>query len=498
MTRILVAEAALEISSFNPALSHYADFVIRRGEGVLAAHHHARSATAGALAVWAERGGVEVIPTYSARALSSAGTLAQADWERLASEFLDALRAAPPVDAVYFSLHGAMAAQQEDDPEGYLLEQARRILGERIPIVASYDLHGILTARMLRHGDALSVYYTYPHVDSYETGARAAKLLLRILDEGVKPVTARIFIPALVRGKELITATGVIGHAVRAAQEATQRPGVLAAGLFWGNPFTDVRELGTNSFCTTDNDPALAESVARRIADLFWQHHAQMREALTPLDEAVRIASATREGTTILMDAADAPSSGASGDSNAILREMLRQGYAGRALLPIVDAPAVRAARAAGVGQRVRVRLGGTVDPRFVPVEVEGTVHMLTDGHLHPETSGHEWYAGDTAVLKAGALTIIITSRAVSLHDRSLFWAHGEDPKHFDAVVVKCPHCQPHMFQEWAAAYVNVDAPGSTSADVRTLGHTRCPRPMFPLDENVAFSPHVEIYRRGA
>ena len=32
------------------------------------------------------------------------------------------------------------------DPEGYLLAVARRILGERIPIVCSYDLHGILTA----------------------------------------------------------------------------------------------------------------------------------------------------------------------------------------------------------------------------------------------------------------------------------------------------------------------------------------------------------------
>jgi len=63
-------------------------------------------------------------------------------------------------------------------------------------------------------------------------------------------------------------------------------------------------------------------------------------------------------------------------------------------------------------------------------------------------------------------------------------------------VVVKCPHCEPHMFKEWAAAYVNVDAPGATSADVRSLGHTRCPRPMWPLDEGVEFEPRVEVYRR--
>jgi len=47
-----------------------------------------------------------------------------------------------------------------EDPEGYLLEQARRILGEEIPFVTSLDLHGILTDRMLTHNDAVVIYHT--------------------------------------------------------------------------------------------------------------------------------------------------------------------------------------------------------------------------------------------------------------------------------------------------------------------------------------------------
>ena len=160
MPRILIAECKLEVSSFNPALSHYEDFAIARGDDLLRHHAAAPSEVAGALSVFRARGQVEVVPTYSARALSSAGTLAAADWARLAGELLDSLRQAPPVDAAYFALHGAMAAEGEDDPEGYLLQEARAILGERIPFVASYDLHGILTARMLRHTDAFTVYHT--------------------------------------------------------------------------------------------------------------------------------------------------------------------------------------------------------------------------------------------------------------------------------------------------------------------------------------------------
>ena len=49
------------------------------------------------------------------------------------------------------------------------------------------------------------------------------------------------------------------------------------------------------------------------------------------------------------------------------------------------------------------------------------------------------------------------------------------NPK-FDLVVVKSPHCQQHMFAAWCGRLINVDAPGSTSANLPTLGHTRCRR----------------------
>ena len=38
----------------------------------------------------------------------------------------------------------------------------------------SLDLHGILTDRMVEHSDAIVAYHTYPHVDFFETGQRAA------------------------------------------------------------------------------------------------------------------------------------------------------------------------------------------------------------------------------------------------------------------------------------------------------------------------------------
>ena len=497
MPTILVAECKQEVSSFNPLPSHYGDFRTDWGEDILHLHRGGILEMGGALSVFDARPDVHLVPTYSARARTSAGTLATADFRRIATEFLDPLRETPGVDGVYFSLHGAMAAEDEPDPEGYLLTEARKNLGERVPIVISLDLHAVLTDRMLEQSDGLTSLHTYPHQDFFDTGVRAANLLLKILDGQTRPVTARVFIPALVRGDELITETGLLGRFIRQAQGIQAAPHGLAAGMLIGNPFTDVPELGSCSYATTDNDPKLAEANALGLARGFWEVRHALHAELFSLDEAMRIAIET-PGTTILTDAADAPSSGATGDSNAILRGLLNAGYSRPALLPIVDAPAVQAAMAAGIGATIRVPLGGTLDPgRFEPLTLEADVRMLSDGHYSSEYSDRRTDAGPTAVLGAGPITIVVTSRTVSLTDRSLFLAHGQDPKRFGAIVVKSPHCRAEFFSAWASKVMTVDVPGSTSANLPYLGHTKVRRPIFPLDEGVTFAPKARVFQRG-
>ncbi|MFO0906252.1 MAG: M81 family metallopeptidase [Pirellulales bacterium] len=497
MPRVLVAECKQEVSTFNPAPSRFADFRAARGDELLRHHRRCREELGGALSVFDGDASIELAPALGLSANTSGGVLAAEDFRQLCTEFLNAIREAGPVDAAYLSLHGAMQAEGEDDPEGYLLEQARKLLGESIPFVVSLDLHGILTDKMLQHSDAVVAYHTYPHVDFFETGARAARLLLRILSGEVRPVTARVKIPALVRGDELITATGSIRHAVDRAKAIEASPQGLSAALMWGNPFTDVPELRTSSFVVTNDDPELASRLALELAELFWQHHEKMRVPLTSLEESVRQAAAVSSGTVVMMDAADATSSGASGDSNAILAELVRQSYPGRALAPIVDPAAVQQAFRAGVGATIDAQVGGALDPgRFQPLPLRAQVRMLSDGKFFSESFGWPWDSGPTAVLQSNNLTLVVGTRPVSLFDRSWFYAHGQDPRRFDLVVVKSPHCEQHMFAAWCAKLIHVDAPGSTSANVKALGHRKCPRPMFPLDPEVPFQPQVELHRR--
>jgi len=311
-------------------------------------------------------------------------------------------------------------------------------------------------------------------------------------------VTAKVAIPALVRGDELITETGSFGQSIRMAQQVEMSAKGLSAGMFIGNPFTDVPCLQSYSFVVTDNDEETAEREAIRIARSFWANHERMQVPLVSLAEMSQQLQHPTPGTTAIVDAADATSSGASGDSNAMLRELIKSKYRGRTLIPMVDAGAVKDAFGVGVGAQVQTAVGGSLDPtRFEPLMIQGTVRLISDGRFRSESFGEEWMAGPTAVLECDNWTLVIGSRAVSLYDRSFFYAHGQNPKNFDAVVVKSPHCQHHMYAEWCERMIHVDAPGSSSANLPYLGHRRCPRPIFPLDKEVTFQPKAKIFRRG-
>ncbi|MCC6704336.1 MAG: M81 family metallopeptidase, partial [Thermomicrobiales bacterium] len=495
------AECKQEVSTFNPALSGRHDFVYSSGDDIAAFHDGIDSEIGGALEVFREAG-AEIVGGYSARAISSAGTLAADAWDSLAADFLDGMERAWSTggfDGIYLSMHGAMCAQNESDPEGYLLQETRRIVGEAVPIVCSFDLHGIVTERMLSHIDGFTAYWTYPHNDFADTGARAARLLLRIIRDGVEPVMALVRVPALVRGDELITATGLIKGRIDECQ-AFEAAGGLSGSMFWGNPFTDVPELSSYAIMISDGDEQFAIDAATKSATNFWADRAAMQAPLIGIEAAVERAQALKDsvgGTVVLIDAADATSSGASGDSNAILRGLIKVGYDGSVLFPIVDAPAVEAAIAAGIGSTITVKLGGTLDPaRFEPLEVEAYVRLLSDGRMFSETFGVEWYGGKTAVLEIGKMVVCVTSRAVALLDRTIFYACGQDPKRFDCVIQKSPHCRYELFAEWATELIGVDAPGSTSANLPYLGHTVCARPMYPMEPDATFTPEPNVFRR--
>lgn len=487
--RILIAELKQETATFNPARTHYDDFRIHFGDDILRAYRGTKTELAGAIDTFEACGNIDIVPTMAAAAVSG-GPIVTADLDRLLRELVEAIAKQGRVDGAYLCFHGAMAGEDEGDPEGQVLGRIRRVLG-RIPIVVSLDLHAVLTDRLVELADVLVPFHTYPHIDQYETGQRAAGNLLKLLTGAVKPTTARVKLPMLVRGDELLTATGKYGEAIRMCQAIEAAPGGLAAGVIIGNAFTDVPDLQSNVLVTTDNDVERARREAEGIARFMWQHRRLFVAQLNSLDEALRLANGA-QGLTVFSDAADATASGAAGDSNAILRGFLDSRFPKRSLVPIVDAPAADRAWAAGVGTTIKVSLGGTRDPgRFTPLEVTAVVKSLADGNFRYE-DGTMARAGRVAVLGVGNIDVLVSERSVYVVGRNVFLAHGLDPHSYDVVVVKSPNGFRTHYESIAARIVPVDVPGATSANLKSLPYRNCVRPIFPLDEDVkpAFTLH--------
>ncbi|MBP85970.1 MAG: microcystin degradation protein MlrC [Planctomycetaceae bacterium] len=482
MQRILIAEVKQETATFNPALTLYDDFRIYRGTEIVEKYRGTSTELSGAFDVFDERGGIVVVPTVAADSVSG-GYIEAAGLDRLLGEMIDAVRTNADVEGAYICLHGAMAGENEPDPEGRLLAAIREALGD-VPIVASLDLHAVLTNRMIESADILVPYHTYPHIDHDETGQRAARCLLKLLDGQAKPATVRVPLPMLVRGDELITATGRFGEAIKMCQALEADDRGLAAGVLIGNAFTDAPALQSNVLVTSDNAAGWAADEASRVARFMWKNRELFQAELTSLTESIEIARATN-GLTVFSDAADATASGASGDSNVILKALLGPESTGTALVPIVDAPAVERAFDAGVGRTVDVSLGGTRDAgRFQPLPVTARVKSLHDGVFQYE-NGTTGNAGRVAVLVVDRVTVMVTERSVYVVGRKVFESHGLDPRDFDVVVVKSPNGFRTWYEEIATRIVPVDVPGSTSANLKSLPFEHCVRPIFPLDEYV-------------
>ncbi|MEO8858057.1 MAG: MlrC C-terminal domain-containing protein, partial [Burkholderiaceae bacterium] len=245
----------------------------------------------------------------------------------------------------------------------------------------------------------------------------------------------------------------------------------------------------------TEGDETLARDAALRLAREFWPLRHRMQGKLVSLERAIGQARSI-DGPVLFTDAADATSSGATGDSNLLLKGLRDAGYSKRVLAQIVDPAAAAAAHKAGVGASISVGLGGAMDPgRFSPMQVTARVRLLSDGQARLETMKTGLDAGPTAVLEFDNFTVLVFSRTLSLFDRAMYYANGLDPQDFDLIVVKSPHTEHHMYDAWVDNNFNIDVAGATSANLKSLGHTICARPVYPLDEGVAFDPVASIYR---
>ncbi len=139
--KVAVARIYHESNTFNPVpttLDTLKAFGYREGDAMLDASF-VSSELAGAVEA-AGKHGIELAGLIKAGGWAG-GKLAADDFDYLRSRFLARCRESLPVDGVYLALHGALVSEAEDDAEGNILEAVRELIGEKIPLVVTCDMH---------------------------------------------------------------------------------------------------------------------------------------------------------------------------------------------------------------------------------------------------------------------------------------------------------------------------------------------------------------------
>ncbi len=426
--------------------------------------------------------GLSIIPGVSASP-NGGGLLLEKPCREAMNRVLDSLREAMPIDAVFLQLHGAMYAEGIGHAETVLVGEVRELVGPKIPIACTFDLHGNIPLEMGQYGDILVGLKTAPHTDSAETAEMAGRILLDTLQGKVHPVTCVLPIPIIVQGEKAMTTSEPFGSLVAEAKriEREGMPGytqrILAATLFVGCAWTDAPHTGMSVMVTADGSIQAAQAAAIYLAKKIWDARHQFNYGCetAELKEGVSRALAAKETTVFLTDSGDNVTASTPGDLPIVLRHLVEREVSSAVVACINDSIATQRCFDAGEGSRIGISIGASIEQRYgPPFEAEVNVLRLIQ---QPKM----------AVIKINGVEVVLTEGPFTFTNLSQFEQCSINPLERKIVVVKMGYLYPGL-SRIAPRYIMLLTPGAGDMRIEKLTYSRLRRSIFPLDPDTQFN----------
>ena len=506
--RIALLGFSIECNRFAPVATEH-DFVTKtlfRGQAMLdearAAAPRLLAELPGFVADMDAAGPWQPVPLVIAMAEPN-GPTESGFFRAIIAEMEAGLREAGPLDGVYCVMHGAGLVEHDDDPEGTIQAMVRRVVGPKIPVVASYDLHGNISDADIATIDGFVAYRTNPHMDMRECGIESAQLLRRLMD-GTRTHIAKVRLPIVPPTVTMLTGIDAhhrpYGELIDLGQtrmrEAPYAGRVLNVSVMGGFAFADTAFNGLTAVVTA-TDRAAAEALALEIAQAGWARRGQFHPSLTTLHDAVELARhAGRNGKPALIfaDVADNPGGGGRGNTMFILEAFHTAGITG-ALVGVIFDPALAAeAHQLGETAQFTARFNRATASDFSkPFTARATIRRLHPGPVHCRRgifAGSIVDLGPSAAIDIDGITVVVISQRVQCADPAFFEAFGLDIARARVVHVKSRGHFRGGFDEFFKheQVIEVDAPGLTSPILSHFAWKHLPRPVVPLDPHVVWN----------
>ncbi|MDH3733401.1 MAG: M81 family metallopeptidase [Gemmatimonadota bacterium] len=379
-----------------------------------------------------EFGDVELVPLTSPISVfggSSRPWNSEAAFNHFLDTQIEELEAAMPVDAVYLSLHGAMAVRNVPRPEAEIARRVREVVGPAVPIAGTFDLHGNEDEEFLRWANFAFVTKRFPHYDDYIQGERAARALRLTVRGEYDPTTATrkpgVITPTVFQW----TGAGAPASIMERARRWEAREDDVYVSVFFGYPWSDVPDVGATVHVMTNGDRQLADHVADDMSDYIWRVREEFASGTYPLpgDAARLVAEALAAGASPVAvgDYSDRP-----GDATHILKAFEAAGLTNVLYATITSPMTLDALEAAGAsaGDAFDMEIGGFTPSGGAPHRIQGEVAYFDEGLGYDRIAAITWGDGNMVLL-------VPTYEQIMFPETIRFGP--VDPDDFDVIVVK-------------------------------------------------------------
>lgn len=389
------------------------------------------------------------------------------------------------IDGILLSFHGAMQTTESDDPEGEVVRILREKVGEKAVIAVSTDLHAYISDTLVNEADIICGYHTYPHTDYFETGYRAATLMLKKI-QGHQLTSVKIGIPMIVPPSTYSTIEGPFKEVMDIGLNMMKSNLIEDFSIYQMQPWLDIYPGGSSIITIGKGDEQqlkCAKELAETLFKMRYKFQPKQLSIDTVIDKAIE-----NNGVEpiILVDSSDSPNAGAAGDSMAVAKRIIEREVDIRSAIVVNDSRAVKIAFKIGVGNKASFHLGGDVDTKSVSIDAVGYVCSLHDGNFlaeGPAGRGMEIKIGKTAVIRFGKMDVVVCERIASPGEPQLYRAFGIEPTLYNLVVVKACTSFRAAYQLFTSKIYETDTPGSASANLQRLKFKKIPKSFWPWNE---------------
>jgi microcystin degradation protein MlrC len=488
--RIIIGGMNHESNTLNPIITGPEDFTVFYGDDI--GRNPPPSYAITGIVKTLQQEGCEFVPTVLARAVPN-GLVSFSFYKKIKDEFIHRVGAAltaGTIDGVCLALHGSMKVEGLGCAEGDLLTSLRELLPEQ-PVTVALDMHATVTEELLRGADGFVGYKTAPHVDCEETGAHAARMLLKALQTGKKLHTAYRRVPMLIAGEKSESEAEPMVSFINACRRAETETGIEAASFLLGFPWADDEHNAVSVLVSGlgEEGEKRAGILARDLAALFWSRRRDFVFRSEFYDSAQAIATAYRavlenkERPVFVSDSGDNPTAGATGDATDVLERILETiDTADKLPTPLLysgfyDARAAMVCIKAGIGSFADITIGGnrdTLNGKKIPLRVE----------VKNIVRGFGPYKSDLVIAAYRNMLIVITSKHIGFGDDKLLPALGLRAEDYCLVVVKLGYLEP-CFRSIAARAILATSKGCSNEILESITYQKVRRPVYPLDPDM-------------